>query len=340
MAEIRLIATDLDGTIIGGVSDFHLYDDFRDKLVEYRKKFNTIWVTCTGRSLRSTKEFLSPMELLGIRPDYIIVNHAYIFERTRFGYMPHVLWNLRIRYILLSNRYEVQNAMEHWGSILMGSSFGVSIMYKSKNRLRMRFNTEQSAAAAEKLLSDRTKQFRHIKVFKQEKELDVFQLPFTKGLAISELARHLGMDAPDILAVGDGHNDISMLERSVAESVGCPSNAFAEVKEVIHENGGHIAHFPSMAGVLEIMDAYLTGKVDSSLPVDWQPPQIRPYNTRNKTPALSPERSLFSFILFGVVVLTVILTVASFNVIPFSWVIMAPFKLLIKIIEKIIGLFI
>ena len=78
MAEIRLIASDLDGTIIGKPEDFHLYSDFRDELEELRRRYGTIWVACTGRGRRGFDRFVNPMAGLGLRPDYAIIDHAYI----------------------------------------------------------------------------------------------------------------------------------------------------------------------------------------------------------------------------------------------------------------------
>ena len=93
---IRLLTTDLDGTLIGGASEFPLYPTFREQLIELRRDHDTVWAICTGRSLPSFRHFFEPMRTMDIRPDFVIIRHAYIFSLTRAGYVPHILWNLRI----------------------------------------------------------------------------------------------------------------------------------------------------------------------------------------------------------------------------------------------------
>jgi hydroxymethylpyrimidine pyrophosphatase-like HAD family hydrolase len=41
MEDIRLIATDLDGTLIGSVDEFPLYSQFRQRLHAYRRENGT-----------------------------------------------------------------------------------------------------------------------------------------------------------------------------------------------------------------------------------------------------------------------------------------------------------
>jgi len=132
-------------------------------------------------------------------------------------------------------------------------------------------NGFQTALGAESVLAERARPFRHLRVFRYQRDVDVRAVPFTKGLAVAELARHLGIDRAQILAIGDGHNDISMLDPSIAGMTGCPLNATPEIVEQVHAVGGHIARTPSLEGVIEIFDAYRAGKVCSDLPPQWIP---------------------------------------------------------------------
>ena len=46
----RMIATDLDGTLIGRSNEFGLYNAFREKINTLRREHDAVWVICTGRS--------------------------------------------------------------------------------------------------------------------------------------------------------------------------------------------------------------------------------------------------------------------------------------------------
>ncbi|MDD4870831.1 MAG: HAD family hydrolase [Kiritimatiellae bacterium] len=341
MAMIRMLACDLDGTLIGSANEFPLYNNFREKIEELRRTNNIIWAACTGRSLSSFRDFFSPMRMMGIMPDYVIVNHAYIYGIGKYGYMPHLFWNLRIRYLIWASQLYVSEAIDEWHEMITGVSLGVSTLRKKKDHLCLRFDSEESATVAANLLKEKAKPYRHLQVFRYLMEVDVRSVPFTKGLAVSELARHLEIPASEILAIGNGHNDISMMSSNVAHNVGCPANSEDEVIENVHKVGGHIAKNRSLGGVLEIMDAYQTGMVCSDLPSDWVPPSERYNSSPGRSPRERRRKMKTGRIWLFIAVLYVVLTVfASFHLIPFvSGIIKKPFDLFVKLIEKILLLF-
>ncbi|MBN2301218.1 MAG: HAD-IIB family hydrolase [Lentisphaerae bacterium] len=341
MADIRLIATDLDGTLIGSVNEFPLYAEFNARINEMRKENGLLWVACTGRNFRSYREFFSPMRVMGVMPDFIIISHAYTYSRTAFGYMPHFLWNVHIRYQMWINELAVRDAINEWYDMITGVALGVVTIRKQHNRLWLRFDSEDSANVVMDLLRERVKPFGHLRVFKYKKEVDVRSVPFTKGLAVSALAKHLNLDREHILAIGNGHNDISMLDGRVAAMVGCPSNSEAEVMRVVHEFGGHIASKRALGGVLEVMDAYAANSVRSELPDAWEDPE-KGYNPRAKPSHGHKHHSrwLLFLLIVGVITYMALLAFASLDLIPYvSGLIMKPFNLFFAIVNKIAKIF-
>ena len=341
MPEIKLIATDLDGTLIGSINEFPLYNDYRDRLEGMRRENGLIWAACTGRSLASFGGFFAPMRTMGLVPDFVIANHAYIYSFSQFGYMPHILWNLRIMYRAWYEQQLVRNAIDDWHGTITSVSVGVTTIRRRKTRLSLRFDSEQSADVAAKMLEERAGPYKHLKVFRYSKEVDVRSVPFTKGLAVSELARHLEIKTEEILTIGNGHNDISMLDSAVAGMTGCPSNSEPEVMEAVNKAGGHIARGRALSGVLEIIGAYRTGQVKSELPADWQPPSSR-YNPQPKRSGHGRRRKRRMVGVLGMfgIGYAVLLVFASVNMIPFiSPLIMAPYRMVEKALIKFVALF-
>ncbi len=80
---------------------------------------------------------------------------------------------------------------------------------------------------------------------------------FSKAAVLSDLAKRLGVKKENIIAIGDGLNDISMLNGSVTKRVGCPANASEEVVAAVKKTGGIISSKESAAGTLEIIKQYL-----------------------------------------------------------------------------------
>ena len=338
--EIRLIATDLDGTLIGSANELPLYATFRDKVNELRSRFGAVWVACTGRRLKSFLSFFTPMRMMGIMPEYIIIRHAYIFQLTRFGYLPHFAWNLHILYQLWRDRLYVNEAIDAWHGMVTGGSLGVTTTRRRRGRLSMRFDSEESAAVASNLLREKVKPYKHLKVFTYFTEVDIVTVPFTKGLALSELAGRLGVSPAHILAVGNGHNDISMLEGDVAGLTGCPANSEAEVMEAVHRSKGHIARQRSLKGVIEVLDAFESEEVGSELPTWWKDPtrSRMPPERGRKGPSQSKRKKIKMarvWLLAGCTYV-VLLVFASFELIPLSGFVMKPYDWFVSLIQKAI----
>jgi hydroxymethylpyrimidine pyrophosphatase-like HAD family hydrolase len=342
MRIIQLLATDLDGTLIGSATEFPLYTSFREKVRELRQNYGTIWVACTGRDLGSFKSFFSPLHAMGMSPDFVVVSHAYIFEKTRIGYMPHLIWNLRIAYIIWVNNITAREAITDWHDTITGVSGGVSTLKRTKSRVMLRFDSPDAARVASEVLQEKLRGFHHLQVFHAKDEVDVRTVPFTKGLSVSELARHLGIDKEEILTIGNGHNDISMLDRKVAGMVACPANSEPEVMKVVHREGGHISREKSLGGVMDSINAYQSDKVDSSLPGDY----VDPVQKTHEKPRRSSRRrrsrmSWRTMVLIGLAVYVVLLVFASYGLIPYvSGLIVKPYHLCLRLLEKMVLFFV
>ncbi len=83
---------------------------------------------------------------------------------------------------------------------------------------------------------------------------------YHKGTAMAELARMLGLTAENTFAIGDSHNDLDMLDRSMAALLACPGNACEEVKQRVAESGGYVARSAASVGTIEALRAQFLGK--------------------------------------------------------------------------------
>jgi hypothetical protein len=249
--------------------------------------------------------------------------------------VPHLLWNLRIVRLLRQDRIQVRRAIQEWHQTILRISPFVRTLTRKKDRLRLLFDSEESATVASNMLREHVGVFQHLQVFRYLREVDVRSLPFTKGLATEELAGHLGVQRAHILAIGNGHNDASMLGGQVAAMTGCPANSDAEVMEVVHRSRGHIAKGRALAGVVEILDAYREGTVSSDLPEDWTPPSDR-YNPRpSKSRRHRRQGHPVGIALAMLGVYAVLLVFANFRLLgPLSGIVMLPYRLALALFQK------
>jgi HAD superfamily hydrolase (TIGR01484 family) len=338
LQHIRLFVTDADGTLLGRRPEFEQYRAFRVKIDELRTHYRTFWVVCTGRSLRSFNSVFLPMRTFGIVPDYVIARHAYIYEKIRVGYKPHWLWNIQVLHLQGQDMWRVRRAIPRLRRAVLSRNPFARVVFQNAMRICFKFDDDGAANFGAEIIHREAKPYKHLQVFHHLREVDVRTVPFTKGLAVTELARHLGVPPGQILVVGDGHNDISMMEMHPAIRTACPSNAAAEVIETVHRTGGHIAGTRSLGGVMDILTAYESGAINSRLPDNWQVSR----NTANPlTPPIRAQnrlrQGLFGFVLFMAVLYTTLVVLASFGVIPGGAVIMKPYLAFISLLERLIA---
>jgi len=85
----------------------------------------------------------------------------------------------------------------------------------------------------------------------------VLHAAFSKGSVLLRCAEKLGIERHNIIAVGDGLNDISMLDGSITPMVGCPANASSEVLDAVRKAGGIVAEKEAASGTLDVLRHYL-----------------------------------------------------------------------------------
>lgn len=80
---------------------------------------------------------------------------------------------------------------------------------------------------------------------------------FSKATLLKAAAEYFKVNRENLIAVGDGLNDISMLCGEVTPNVGCPVNASSEVIAAVQKAGGVLAAGESALGTLEVIRHYL-----------------------------------------------------------------------------------
>jgi len=240
LAKVRMLVTDLDGTIMARRPEFELYQAFQQKIDAFHSARDTIWCICTGRSLRSFTHVFLAMRSFGIAPDYVITKHAYIFQKKEQGYAPHWVWNAQIRSLQTRHLMRVRRVTPRLSRMFASKIPApfVRTTHMDRERACFRFNDTELAATAAETLREKTRGLRYLQIFHYGNEVDVRVIPFTKGLAVAELARHLSIPPSQILVIGDGHNDLSMMEVNAPCYTGCPGNAVPEIIETVHRAGG------------------------------------------------------------------------------------------------------
>lgn len=335
--DIRLLVTDLDGTVMGHRDDRSLYPSFKQLLDELRRSRQLQWVICTGRSFSGYRKFAGSLERAGIRPDFVVTGRFGVFKRTPDGYRFEMATSLKVGWKALRAPRRERALLKRLHRELLNSPGGVRKVLQLPDRFAVRFATREAAEEAMALVERSIREHPALQSRRDDREITVFQRACQKGGAIRFLAREWGIAPARILAVDDSRDDLCLLDRRVAGHVGCPLNADEDVHEAVRGMDGHISERFTLAGVMDVITATLEGRVSSVIPEN--PPELprrRRSHARHSSSTSHRRTHLARNYLLGSSVVGITLVVfANYGLIPFSGVIMQPIYLILRVAEKL-----
>lgn len=265
MSLIKLLSTDFDGTLIESSSTepafvFPIKEKCHEVLAIALNELieeGGLWVVNTGRPLNLLLEGLEIFEGPA-KPHYLITNERHIYRYHENGDVESLGdWNRRCD-------------EEH--DLLFKSAGG---FFERVHRLIGEYGEEAtflesaSGVPEELLVKDESLLDElSIRLLELPGRPDVFSFQrshihlhfchqsYNKGSTLGELSRFLSIRPESILAIGDYHNDIAMLNGQVAAMVACPSNAHDKVKQTVKKAKGHVSLHPSSRGSAEAITLY------------------------------------------------------------------------------------
>jgi len=249
MPDYKLLVVDIDGTIIdkrGAISDAD-----RDALAAAAAAGVRVALS-TGRVVRSCRKIMQQLSLDGCHIFYdgaLVSDPSQDIEiysqpiETELVRQAVEFARANDIYLELYTTESFYAERENWSDYIHAEFFGVSAIITSFDGIWDR----ERVIKAEMITRDEVGQ-EQARLLRQEFEgklgfsiarsptfpgidfVNVINNGVSKGEALKELAAHLGISTGEVLAIGDGLNDISLLETAgLAVAMG---NAFPEVKRV------------------------------------------------------------------------------------------------------------
>jgi HAD superfamily hydrolase (TIGR01484 family) len=254
--EIRLLSTDFDGTIVCRTGEPFLHDGCMEMILELQNQ-GAHWAINTGRSVDLLESGLLDFSF-PFRPDFILTSERDVFRPGTNGTKWEAFgnWNERCAHdhaVLFSSASSILNQVIDF----VNQKTKARIIYESSAPAGLITTSEEEM--------DRVTQFIEVTRgaeprFHYQRNtvyLRFCHADYHKGAALAELARLLDVPRDQIFAVGDNHNDVSMLDGKFAGLTACPGNAVPEVKEAVHQAGGYVAESDCGAGVHEALLHFL-----------------------------------------------------------------------------------
>lgn len=249
---IKLLSTDFDGTLIDHGVEPPVRPELFDALAALRAA-GVKWAVNTGRTLWHLDDGLKREFRFPIEPDFAIVEERDLFLRASDGgWEPVGDWNGQ------AARHHTE--LFHLAEPLLAE---VLVFMELLDDARAIHDKGRFIGAVTRTNDDMDRLCRFLDKLRAKLPMFSYQRNtiyvrfcheyYSKGTALAELARHLGVTADNVFAAGDHYNDLPMLDGKFAKFVTCPANSCEEVKLTVRTVGGYLARGTASAGVIEAL---------------------------------------------------------------------------------------
>ena len=256
---IKLLSTDFDGTLVDHESVPPVSPALFTAIQEVQTR-GGLWAVNTGRELPHIVEGLAEFGF-PVEPDYVLTAEREVFHRGPSGqWQDYGDWNRRcvaahdelfnVAGPLLADIQRFLATIPGANPIAMGGRLVGLVTATDEEMDRVCAFLERERAQVPGF------QFMRNTVY-----LRFCHEDYSKGSALGELARLLGLTRNEIFAAGDHFNDIPMLDGRHAKWVACPGNAVAAVRDTVTAAGGYLARAACSSGVVEALRHF--GAVES-----------------------------------------------------------------------------
>lgn len=259
VSSIKLVAMDFDLTI---------YDHSRPidtlRLQSGFEGLSRAGIMLGLASGRSVNELKSPLEEIGFSwgkpfPDFVICNEGEIRLPDGSDWPGAQVWNSNRGRLVLQTNTKLLPCFEKlvdWASRqgfpiirdISSDVSGMNVVFETP------YVAEEACLYLRKMLSD----FPEVEISRNHHIVLALPRQASKGMALAKLAELLGLQAKQVLAIGDNINDLSMLSKDSGFTVATVANADTSVRCNVEEAGGFIADKAISLGVNEIFLHYFS----------------------------------------------------------------------------------
>lgn len=251
---IQLISTDFDGTLFAEFENPPVPAEL-ERLLGRSQAAGVRWVINTGRDLSSLLEALARARLR-VRPDYLVVVEREIYVHEKAQYVGLEDWNqlcTEAHAELFSRvRADIPQLMA-W----VNERFDATVYEDAYSPFCLIAENIGDAQSIHDYLNEYCARVPGLTVVRNDVYARLSHEAYSKGTALSEIARHLGVSCDHVLAAGDHLNDLPMLRRERARWLVAPSNAIESVKESVRQQGGFVSEEPHGYGVARGLEFFL-----------------------------------------------------------------------------------
>ncbi len=251
---IKLLSTDFDGTVVDHFAKPPVSEAFLEELAQLKKR-GVLWAVNTGRELGHIVEGLEAFSF-PVEPDYVLTAEREVFHRGPGGcWQDYGDWNSRCAAahdelfikasVLLADIHE-----------FLTVHVKAHPIFEGERLIGLATETDAEMTRVCEFLDRERSRVPGFQYMRNTMYVRFCHEDYSKGTALGELARLIGLKPEEVFAAGDHYNDLPMLDGTYAKWVACPGNAVEAVKIAVRRVGGYVAEAPCSYGVLEALRAF------------------------------------------------------------------------------------
>ena len=256
---IRLLSTDLDGTLIDFRPNLPADPAFFERVVAAKERARGgdafVWTINTGRWWQSLSTEMM-VRSFPVSPDWVILMEREIYRIHNGRALGEYGWNRACE----EKHREIFATAEPFFRELrdfIESQTGAELLPDPGSPVALRARTEHEADRISQFAETRLGEWPGLATVRNSIYLRFCHADYDKGSCLRHLQEIVGVPPSATLAAGDHYNDLPMLTRRSAHWLVCPGNAIEPVRSVVLAQGGYTAGLPFASGVVEGWDALL-----------------------------------------------------------------------------------
>jgi HAD superfamily hydrolase (TIGR01484 family) len=251
---IQLISTDFDGTFFAEFENPPVPPGLQELIATLQSK-GVNWVINTGRDMSNLMESLGRARL-SIHPDYLVLVEREIYIREGTRYVSVEEWNRQCHQahenLFTRIRPDIPGLIS-W----VNDRFKATVYEDPFSPFCLIAASNPDADQIVAYLEAYCRKYPGLTLVRNDVYARFSHHGFSKGTALSEIARRLQLTTEQVLAAGDHYNDLPMLCRSRAACLVAPANAIPEVREQVRREEGYVSNELCGYGVLDGLEHYM-----------------------------------------------------------------------------------
>ena len=248
---IQLLSTDFDGTLVDHFVSPPVSPALFAALGELRER-GCLWAVNTGRELQHIVDGLAEFHF-PIEPDYVLTAEREVFHRSPEGkWQDYGDWNTRCT--------AAHNALFDQSAPLLADIErhlarvpGAQAIHMGGRMVGLVTANDPDMDRVCEFLEQERLRVPGFQYMRNTIYVRFCHEDYSKGTALAELGRLVGIARENIFAAGDHLNDLPMLDGTHAKWVACPGNAVEPVKNAVKKAGGYVATGICSEGIVEAL---------------------------------------------------------------------------------------